>query len=152
MAVLVYAIFAFLWALFMVIGDLFRDHELSGWWKAVWIVFLVFVPFLSVLVYMIARGKGMTERSMAQARKSQAETDAYIRQVATASPTEEIAKAKALMDAGTISPEEFEQDQEQGSRLTQRACDRRESGKASAWILTVPVPSGVVPVPRRSSR
>jgi uncharacterized membrane protein len=91
----------------MVIGDLFRDHELSGWWKAVWIIFLVFVPLLSVLAYMIARGKGMAERSMAQARKSQAETDAYIRQVATTSPTEEIAKAKALMDAGTITPEEF---------------------------------------------
>ncbi|GAA2145013.1 MULTISPECIES: SHOCT domain-containing protein [Arthrobacter] len=104
----VYAIFAFLWALFMVIGDLFRDHELSGWWKAVWIVFLAFVPFLSLLVYMIARGKGMTERSMAQARKSQEATDAYIRQVAAASPSEEIAKAKALMDAGTISAAEFE--------------------------------------------
>jgi hypothetical protein len=102
-----YAFFAFLWALFMVIGDLFRDHELSGWWKAVWIIFLVFVPLLSVLAYMIARGKGMAERSMAQARKSQEETDAYIRQVAAASPTEEIAKAKALMDAGTITPEEF---------------------------------------------
>lgn len=103
-----YAFFAFLWALFMVIGDLFRDHELSGWWKAVWIIFLVFVPLLSVLAYMIARGKGMAERSMAQARKSQTETDAYIRQVAAASPTEEIAKAKALMDAGTITPEEFD--------------------------------------------
>jgi hypothetical protein len=104
----VYAIFAFLWALFMVIGDLFRDHELSGWWKAVWIIFLAFVPFLSLLVYMIARGKGMTKRSMEQARKSQAAADAYIRQVATASPSEEIAKAKSLLDAGTISPEEFE--------------------------------------------
>ncbi|SDO91108.1 hypothetical protein SAMN04487914_101102 [Arthrobacter sp. ok909] len=104
----VYAIFAFLWALFMVIGDLFRDHELSGWWKAVWILFLAFVPFLALLVYMVARGKGMTERSMAQARKSQAETDAYIRQAAAASPSEEIAKAKALMDAGTISAAEFE--------------------------------------------
>ena len=102
-----YAFFAFLWALFMVIGDLFRDHELSGWWKAVWIVLLVFIPFLTVLAYMIARGKGMAERSMAQARKSQQDTDAYIRSVATASPTEEIAKAKALMDAGTITPEEF---------------------------------------------
>lgn len=102
-----YAFFAFLWALFMVIGDLFRDHELSGWWKAVWILFLVFVPLLSVLAYMIARGKGMAERSMERARQSQAETDAYIRQVATTSPTEEIAKAKALMDAGTITPEEF---------------------------------------------
>ena len=104
---ILYAFFAFLWALFMVIGDLFRDHELSGWWRAVWIVLLVFIPFLTVLAYMIARGKGMAERSMAQARKSQQETDAYIRSVATTSPTEEIAKAKALMDAGTISAEEF---------------------------------------------
>ena len=103
-----YAFFAFLWALFMVIGDLFRDHELSGWWKAIWIVLLVFIPFLSVLAYMIARGKGMAERSMEQARKSRAETDAYIRQAAAASPAQEIAKAKELMDAGTISQEEYE--------------------------------------------
>ncbi len=103
-----YAFFAFLWALFMVIGDLFRDHELSGWWKAVWIIFLVFVPLLSVLTYMVARGKGMAERSREQARKSRAETDAYIRQAAAASPTQEIAKAKELMDAGTINAEEYE--------------------------------------------
>ncbi|SFT90786.1 SHOCT domain-containing protein [Arthrobacter sp. ov118] len=104
----VYAIFAFLYALFMVITDLFRDHELSGWWKAVWIVFLAFVPFLSLLVYMVARGKGMAKRGMAQARKNQQATDEYIRQVAAASPSAEIAKAKALLDAGTISAAEFE--------------------------------------------
>jgi hypothetical protein len=105
----VYAIFAFLYALFMVITDLFRDHNLSGWWKAVWIVFLAFVPFLSLLVYMVARGKGMTERSMGQARRNREAADAYIRQAAAASPSDEIAKAKALMDAGTISAAEFEQ-------------------------------------------
>lgn len=105
---IVYAIFAFLYALFLVIADLFRDHELSGWWKAVWFIFLAFVPFLTLLVYMIARGKGMTERSMEQARRNQEEADAYIRQVATASPTEEISKAKALLDSGTISPDEFQ--------------------------------------------
>jgi hypothetical protein len=104
----VYAIFAFLYALFMVITDLFRDHELSGWWKAVWIVFLAFVPFLSLLVYMIARGKGMAKRGMAQARKNQQATDEYIRQAAAASPSDEIAKAKALLDAGTINAAEFE--------------------------------------------
>ena len=105
---IVYALFAFLYALFIVIADLFRDHELSGWWKAIWIIFLAFVPFLTLLVYMIARGKGMVERAGERARKDQEASDAYIRQVATASPTEEIAKAKALLDAGTISPEEFE--------------------------------------------
>ena len=104
----VYAFFAFLYALFMVITDLFRDHELNGWWKAVWIVFLAFVPFLSLLVYMIARSKGMAERGMAQARKAQQATDDYIRQAAAATPSEEIAKAKALLDAGTINAAEFE--------------------------------------------
>lgn len=104
----VYAIFAFLYALFLVIADLFRDHQLSGWWKAVWFVFLAFVPFLTLLVYMIARGKGMTERSMERARRNQEAADAYIREVATASPTEELSKAKALLDSGTISPDEFQ--------------------------------------------
>lgn len=105
---IVYALFAFLYALFLVIDDLFRDHQLSGLWKAVWVLFLVFVPFLTLLVYMIARGKGMTERSMQRARQNQEAADAYIRQVATASPTDEISKAKALLDSGTISPDEFQ--------------------------------------------
>ncbi|MDP9983749.1 putative membrane protein [Pseudarthrobacter oxydans] len=104
----VYAFFAFLFALFAIIGDIFRDKELNGWLKAVWIVFLAFVPFLSVLVYLIARGKGMTERMMERSRKHQEASDAYIRQVAAASPTDEISKAKALLDAGTISPDEYE--------------------------------------------
>lgn len=103
-----YALFAFLYALYMVIADLFRDHELSGWWKAVWIIFLAFVPFLTLLVYMVARGKGMAARTMERSRRDQAEADSYIRRVAAASPTEEIAKAKALLDAGTISPDEFQ--------------------------------------------
>ena len=105
---IVYAFFAFLYALFIVIADVFRDHDLNGWWKAVWIVFLAFVPFLTLLVYMVARGKGMAQRSMERAKRDQAEADSYIRRVASASPTEEIAKAKALMDAGTITPEEFQ--------------------------------------------
>jgi type VI protein secretion system component VasK len=105
---IVYAFFAFLYALFIVIADVFRDKDLSGWWKAVWIVFLAFVPFLTLLVYMIARGKGMAQRSMDRARRDQAEADSYIRSVASASPTEEIAKAKALLDAGSISPDEFQ--------------------------------------------
>ena len=104
----VYAFFAFLFALFVIIGDIFRDRELNGWLKAIWIVFLAFLPFLGVLVYLIARGKRMTERAMERSRRNQEEADAYIRQVATANPTEEIAKAKALLDAGTISPDEFE--------------------------------------------
>jgi ABC-type Fe3+ transport system permease subunit len=104
----VYALVAFIWALFAVLGDLFRDDKLSGWGKAIWILFLAFVPFFGLLVYVIARGKGMAERSLARARENQEATDAYIRRVATASPSEEIAKAKTLPDSGTISADESE--------------------------------------------
>ena len=100
---------AYLFALFAIIGDLFRDHKLSGWWKAVWIIFLIFLPFLTALVYLIARGNGMAERSQKEARQVQAATDQYIRQTAgAASPSDEIAKAKALLDSGTITQQEYE--------------------------------------------
>jgi hypothetical protein len=104
----IYAFIAFLWALFAVFGDLFRDDTLSGWWKVVWVLFLVFVPILSVLVYLIARGKGMAERSMERAQAHREASDAYIRSVTAPSPTREISKAKALLDSGTISAAEYE--------------------------------------------
>lgn len=102
---------AYLFALFAVISDLFRDRKLNGWWKAVWIIFLIFVPFLTLLIYLIARGPGMAERNMADAKKYQAAQDDYIKQVAGAgaSPSDEIAKAKSLLDAGTISQAEYDQ-------------------------------------------
>ncbi|WP_438853548.1 SHOCT domain-containing protein [Agromyces sp. M3QZ16-3] len=104
-----FAFIAYLFALFAIIGDLFRDHELNGWWKAVWILFLIFLPFLTALIYLIARGDGMAKRSAAAASDAQAATDAYIRQAAGgASPSDEIAKAKALLDAGTITAPEYE--------------------------------------------
>ncbi|WP_431279279.1 SHOCT domain-containing protein [Leifsonia poae] len=102
-----FAFIAYLFALFAIIGDLFRDHKLNGWWKAVWILFLIFVPFLTALIYLIARGPGMAERSQKQARQVQEATDTYIRQVASSSPADEIAKAKGLLDSGAITPEEF---------------------------------------------
>ena len=98
----------YLFALFAVIGDLFRDHKLSGWWKAIWIIFLIFVPFLTLLVYLIARGNGMAERGAAQAKELRTAQDQYIKSVAGASPSEEIAKAKALLDSGAITQAEFE--------------------------------------------
>ena len=100
---------AYLFALFAIIGDLFRDRKLNGWWKALWIIFLIFVPFLMALVYLIARGQGMAERSAKDASQAQQQADAYIKQVAGTSPSEEIAKAKALLDAGTITQAEYEQ-------------------------------------------
>ena len=101
---------AYLFALFAVIGDLFRDHKLNGWWKAVWIIFLIFVPFLTLLVYLIARGNGMAQRSAKEASQLQSAQDAYIKSVAggSASPADEIAKAKSLLDAGTITQAEYD--------------------------------------------
>lgn len=105
----IFAFIAYLFALFAVIADLFRDHQLNGWWKAVWMVFLVFVPFLTVLVYLIARGRGMQLRAERDSQKLEESREQYIRSVAGAhSPADEITKAKTLLDAGTISPEEYE--------------------------------------------
>ncbi|WES65054.1 SHOCT domain-containing protein [Microbacter sp. GSS18] len=104
----VFVFFAYLFALFAIIGDLFRDDKLNGWGKAVWILFLIFVPFVTALIYLIARGGGMAERSAKAARQMQDAQDAYIKQVASSSPSEEIAKAKALLDAGTITADEYE--------------------------------------------
>jgi len=104
----VFIFFAYLMALFSVLGDLFRDRKLNGWAKAIWIIFLIFVPFLTLLVYLIARGPGMAERNAAQVKKSQEAADDYIRSVAGASPADEIAKAKSLLDAGTITSAEYE--------------------------------------------
>ena len=103
---------SYLFALFAVIGDLFRDHKLNGWAKAVWIIFLIFVPFLTLLIYLIARGKGMAQRSAKEAQQIQQARDAYIKSVAggawSPSPADEIAKAKSLLDAGAISQAEYD--------------------------------------------
>ncbi|MBP3036659.1 SHOCT domain-containing protein [Arthrobacter sp. zg-ZUI100] len=100
--------FAYLMALFAVISDLFRDRGMSGWGKAVWLIFLLFFPVLTVLVYLIARGEGMNERAQESAQASRESTEAYIRRVAGGSPSDEISKAKNLLDQGAITPDEFE--------------------------------------------
>lgn len=99
---------AALYALIVIITDLFRDRELNGWAKAIWLIFLVILPFLTALVYLIVRGGGMGARAAAAGQKAQQETEDYIRTVAGTSPSEEISKAKELLDHGTITPEEFE--------------------------------------------
>ena len=107
--------FLFLWimVLFHILGDLFRDHSLSGVTKTLWVLFLVFLPFLAALVYLLTRGKGMAERAAARQQQAQEQFDGYVRSVATtgdaaASPTEQIARAKELLDAGTIDQAEFD--------------------------------------------
>lgn len=93
--------------LFMVITDLFRDHELSGWWKAIWIIFLFVLPVLTMLVYLIARGGGMAERQAAMVKRVDEENRAYVQSVASPSPAQQIADAKALLDSGAINQDEF---------------------------------------------
>jgi hypothetical protein len=107
---MVYSFFflAYLMVLFQVVADLFRDRELSGWWKALWMVFLVFLPVLTAFVYLIARGRGMGRRQEEMVTRARSETESYIREVATTAPADQIASAKALLDAGTITPGEFE--------------------------------------------
>lgn len=105
----IFLFIAYLLVLFQILTDLFRDHQLSGWWKALWVVFLIFVPLLTSLVYLVARGRGMAERQMAAVKAAKADTDAYIQSVASqASPADQIASAKRLLDEGAITPEEFE--------------------------------------------
>ncbi|HSK33859.1 MAG TPA: PLDc N-terminal domain-containing protein [Propionicimonas sp.] len=97
---------SYLMVLFTIIGDVFRDRELSGGAKALWIVCLVFFTFITAIIYILVRGKGMTERAAAQAHQNKQAADDYIRSVA-GSPADEIARAKSLLDAGTINADEF---------------------------------------------
>ena len=104
---------AYLFVLFYILTDLFRDHQLSGWFKAIWIIGLIFIPYLTALIYIIARGGSMAERQQSAVREARSETDAYIKHVAGASggksAADHIADAKALLDNGTINQAEFEQ-------------------------------------------
>ena len=106
----VFVFVAYLMVLFSIIGDIFRDDSLNGWLKALWVIFLIFVPFLTALVYLIARGTGMQARSMARAMDLRQQQDEYIRATAGqgASPAEEIARGKKLLDEGALSQSEFD--------------------------------------------
>ncbi len=104
-----YIFIAYLFLIFSIITDLFRDHELGGGAKFLWIAFLIFLPFLGVLSYLIARGRSMTERQVASLSRAKAQQDQYIQSVAAASsPADQIASAKTLLDAGTITAAEYQ--------------------------------------------
>ncbi len=105
----IFFVVIWIWVLITVLIDLFRDHELSGWWKAVWVFFLVFLPVITVLVYLIARGGGMRDRAIAEQKHMQQASEEYIRSVAGASPVDELHKLDALRERGAISQDEFEQ-------------------------------------------
>jgi hypothetical protein len=98
---------AYFYVIFFVIRDLFRDDKLNGWLKALWIILLIFVPFLTGLIYVIVNGKGIAQREFEARGYTVAEVDEYS-PAASASPAEDIAQAKALLDAGAISQGEFD--------------------------------------------
>ena len=97
-----------IWILFTIISDLFRDHEMSGWLKAVWILFLVFIPFLTALVYLIFRGSGMRDRTIEAQADAKKHFDEYVRQEAHTTPADELHKLNDLREKGALSDEEFQ--------------------------------------------
>ena len=94
--------------LFSVVIDLFRNHQMGGFAKALWILFLIFIPLISLLIYVIVYGKSMAQRQQAAVVEAQQEQDAYIKQVAGTSPAEQIAQAQQLLSSGAISQDEFD--------------------------------------------
>lgn len=105
-----FAFVVWIWILFTVMIDIFRRHDTSGFAKVLWIIFIIVLPYLGVFVYLIAEHKGMTERAVKQQKDAQSQFDQYVQSVAAKSdPTEQIAKAKAMLDGGAITQAEFEQ-------------------------------------------
>jgi hypothetical protein len=99
----------FFWMLFGVFGDLFSRHDISGWAKAGWTVFVIILPFLGIFVYLISQGRSMGERAQQRAQAQQSQMDDYVRSVASSgSATDEIAKGKQLLDSGAITQAEFD--------------------------------------------
>lgn len=104
-----FAFVAYLMVMFSILTDLFRDPDTSGFVKAVWVIALIFLPFLTSVIYLIARGRGMAERSMKSAEAMKQAQDAYIREVAEkAAPADQIAQARAMLDEGVISQPEYD--------------------------------------------
>jgi Phospholipase_D-nuclease N-terminal/Short C-terminal domain len=104
-----FLLFAWIWILISVISDLFRDHELSGVAKAVWVFFLVFLPFLGVLLYLIVRGNGMRDRTIKEQADAKKHFDEYVReQAGSGSSADELHKLSELKAKGDLSSEEFE--------------------------------------------
>ena len=104
------AIFFFviwIWIVITILMDLFRDHELSGWWKAVWCLFLIFIPFLTALVYLIARGSGMRDRAIKEQADAKKHFDEYVRETAATSPVDELHKLDQLRQSGGLTDEEY---------------------------------------------
>jgi hypothetical protein len=104
----IFLLVVWFWILITIITDLFRDHEMSGWGKAAWMLFLIFVPFLAAFIYLIARGEGMRDRTIRQQAEVRQQMDAYVRETAGGSPADELHKLSDLKDKGAITDAEFD--------------------------------------------
>jgi predicted PurR-regulated permease PerM len=103
---------AWFWILITILMDVFRRHDIGGFAKTLWVIFLIVVPFFGVFVYILAEHKGMTERTLKQQQVAQQQFDQYVREAAASADggsTAEIQRAKQLLDSGAITPQEFEQ-------------------------------------------
>ena len=97
------------WLLITIFADLFRRHDIGGGKKALWVIFVIIVPFVGVLIYLIAESKGMADRQAQLQQQAQAQTDEYVKTVAaSADPAGQIAQAKQLLDSGAINQQEFD--------------------------------------------
>jgi Phospholipase_D-nuclease N-terminal/Short C-terminal domain len=104
-----FAFVVWIWILFTVLADIFRRHDTSGFGKVLWIIFIIILPYFGVFIYLIAEHTGMTERALKQQQAMQSQMDQYVQSVATkGDPAEQIAKAKTLLDSGTITQAEFD--------------------------------------------
>lgn len=103
----IFGFIIFFWLLVTIFADLFRDHETSGWAKAGWVILIIVLPFIGILIYLIARGKGMAERNMAAQAQAKAEFDNYVRETAGQSVADQLAKLSDLHDAGKLTDDEF---------------------------------------------
>jgi hypothetical protein len=106
----IFLLVAWFWILVTVISDLFRDHELSGWAKAAWVFFLIVLPFLGTLIYLIARGEGMRDRAIKEQADARKHFDSYVRETAGTSSVDELHKLSDLKQRGDISDAEFERE------------------------------------------
>ena len=106
--VIFFAFIIWIWLLITVFADVFRRRDIGGGMKAIWIIFVILLPYLGVLIYLIAEHNGMADRSEAQMQQIKSQQDEYIKSVAGSSPADQIAQAKSLLDSGAISQAEFD--------------------------------------------
>ena len=106
--VIFFAFVIWIWLLITVFADIFRRRDIGGGMKAIWVIFVIVLPYLGVLIYLIAEHNGMADRNMEQMKSMKAQQDEYIKSVASSSPADQVAQAKQLLDSGAITQAEFE--------------------------------------------